>query len=223
MHSPLEQYLEQVETRLRDLPAEQRQSEVEEMRQHMQDSVNARVELGYSQDEAVAHTLEQFGKARTVGVELARVHERKDAELCGNLLSAAVCAYIFNVSISLVRNWLMQTLFIPPTRMGSMILFSYWWLASLIIVPLLIGWTTAMLFPRKAVQGTALSYLIACGYSLVTSSFYSSLPANVPSDMRVRLFAQALIVTLISMLIAVASAKMGVLWRKARQRRMRLA
>ena len=60
------------------------------MRQHLQDSIEARIELGCSQEEAIAYTLEQFGRAQQIGAELAHVHERVLRSRWDNVPLAAV-------------------------------------------------------------------------------------------------------------------------------------
>lgn len=223
MHSPLEQYLEEVETRLIDLSAEKRQSELEEMRQHLQDSIEARIELGCSQEEAIAYTLEQFGRAQQIGAELALVHERKAAGWRGTLLAATACAYVFGIGISLLRDALLPALFFFADKGSHLIIDVGWWCASLVMVSFLTGWTTAMFSPRKAVQGSALAYILSFVLPYVVASLHSSVPSAVPLDMQVRLLAHNMILTLIAILIATSSAKMGVRWKQARKRRMRLA
>ncbi len=61
MHSLLENYLAEVRARLTALPAERREEEMREMRQHLLNAAEANRELGQSEDEAAATALIQFG------------------------------------------------------------------------------------------------------------------------------------------------------------------
>jgi len=71
MHKRLEQYLTEMEASLRALPAEERESDIAEMRQHIQSMVDACRELDLTEEQAIDCALKQFGPSRAVGHKLA--------------------------------------------------------------------------------------------------------------------------------------------------------
>jgi uncharacterized membrane protein len=78
MASPqLEQYLETIEARLKNLPAPQRQEEILEIRQHLEALVAGHYLAGLSQDEAVATAIRQFGHAEQIGQALNQVSRQQ--------------------------------------------------------------------------------------------------------------------------------------------------
>jgi len=73
MNNPrLERYLSTIASRLRTVPAEQRDEQVEEMRQHLEALVAGHVALGCGEDDAVEAAIRQFGRAEQVGRGLNR-------------------------------------------------------------------------------------------------------------------------------------------------------
>ena len=90
MHNALDKYLQTLAHELRALPQAQRDSEVREMRQHLEAIIARLCEGGLSEAEATEAALAQFGVARTVGRELKRASDSKNlwrrallAPLCG--------------------------------------------------------------------------------------------------------------------------------------------
>lgn len=77
MHKRLEKYLNQLRSQLRDLPAEQREIEVREIRQHLESLVADYMRAGASEEKAVTQSLDQFGSSRTNGRQLGRTWNRK--------------------------------------------------------------------------------------------------------------------------------------------------
>jgi uncharacterized membrane protein len=61
MHNLLENYLAEVRAKLSPLPAERREEEMREMRQHLLSAIEVNQELGQSEDEAAANALADFG------------------------------------------------------------------------------------------------------------------------------------------------------------------
>ena len=76
MHRLLEEYLDQVATQLRTLPVKRRNEELREMRQHLLSTVEAHLELGATQQEAVEATLHQFGSSAEAASGLTRAWRR---------------------------------------------------------------------------------------------------------------------------------------------------
>lgn len=66
----LEQYVETIRLRLKSLPAQQRDEEVREIRQHLDALVAAQTAAGLSEDQAVDVAIRQFGHAAEIGNDL---------------------------------------------------------------------------------------------------------------------------------------------------------
>jgi hypothetical protein len=106
MNNRLEQYVDEVAHNLRSLPEEQRQEEIAEIRSHLDARVAAEMELGKTQEEAVAEALRQFGSARKVGSSLRRVWRRRTGAIrlrsafLGAVVSTAILC-VLNVELNL--------------------------------------------------------------------------------------------------------------------------
>ena len=79
MDKKLDLYLQTMESELGALEAEQRNSELREMRQHIEAIVARLVEGGLSESEAVEAAIAQFGAAREVGRELQTASARGES------------------------------------------------------------------------------------------------------------------------------------------------
>ena len=219
MNSQLEQYLEEVETRLHELPMQQRQEEVAEIRLHIGTMIEAHKELGCTEEEAVRQALAQFGKAQVLSQGLSYAFHRGSNSLQGNLLTATVVASIACLIMSQLRFCVTST-FIPTFVSGSqMNVVTGWWVGTLFIFPLLQGWLTAMAAPRKAVQGVALASVLSLGTFLIVSNFSGFLPAFLPSTIRLQMFVFETGWWLVCTSIAMLGAKAGAGWKKTRLRR----
>lgn len=220
MHSRLEQYVEQVETRLVELPPAQRESETEEMRQHIAAMVEARMTLGLCEDKAITETLEQFGQAQTVSRELAQAHDRNHKFLPDNLLTATVCAILCTyggvIPLCLILVFLDHqghNLFDPK---GG---FYAARIALMICVVLLsclgVGRLTGVLFPRRAISGIGCTFLLYCAMGISQISGYHLI---TPLE-----FLQVCGFWAVLAVFTMAGAKMGARWRKRRYYRRKLA
>ena len=76
MRSRLEVYLNKMEIRLSSLPSDQRESDIAELRQHLESMVAAFKELNYTEDDAVMLAIEQFGRSKTVAAKLIVSYRR---------------------------------------------------------------------------------------------------------------------------------------------------
>ena len=77
MHEQLENYLKEVRTQLRSLPAGKQDEELREIRQHLQALIAGNVERGDSEDKAVAAAIRQFGSSKQVGQSLRQAQTAK--------------------------------------------------------------------------------------------------------------------------------------------------
>lgn len=64
-------YIAELETRLKSLMPQQRQDEMREVRQHLEDLALWHMQQGRSADDAVELALKQFGRAEAIGAELS--------------------------------------------------------------------------------------------------------------------------------------------------------
>ena len=215
MFSQFEPYLQEVETRLRELPPPQRADEIEELRQHMQAMREARIEMGQTEAEAVAYTLAHFGAAQTVGSQLQRVLRRGDRSLPGGLWVAAGVALVVNQGQALMKSALSarlhdyQTLLPMPDNTA-------WWLTMIILTALLAGGLTGLIAPRRAIAGTLLAHItgtVVGGYVTVAQCGFPML-----GDIALLVFlAECAIATPVALLAAGLAAR----WRKQQHRRAR--
>ena len=107
MDSKIETYLQTMESELGALEAEQRDSELREMRQHIEAIVARLVEGGLSQSEAVEAAIAQFGAARKVGRELqtARVKGESLVQTTKAVGSASLCFFVPYLFCSALQSW----------------------------------------------------------------------------------------------------------------------
>ena len=219
MHSRLEQYVEQVETRLAELPPAQRESETEEMRQHIAAMVEARMESGLCEDKAITETLEQFGQAQTVSRELTRAHDRNHKFLPDNLLTATVCAILSTYGgaalLCIVLIFLDRYGHNPFATKNAFYAERVACVYIAIMFSCLgVGRLTGALFPRRAVVAIGSTFLIYCAAGISQISSYHLM---TPLD-----FLQVCGIWATLAAFTMAGAKMGARWRKRRYYRRRL-
>lgn len=77
MNNRLNEYLDDLESRLRFLPEADRQQEINEIRPHLQSLIAAHQSEGQNEDAAAQAALHQFGTARAIGSRIGRVERRK--------------------------------------------------------------------------------------------------------------------------------------------------
>jgi hypothetical protein len=229
MHTQIEQYLEQVETRLVDLPVAQRAGEVEEIRQHMEASVAAFVQRGCSPEEAVTRTLEQFGRAQTVGAELARAHDRRRRTRWDNVPMAAV--------VFMAVRWLLHTgkgmlspniyalsimangsvYYVSPAAFASGMIF---WL----VMAFAAGCLTAQVAPRRAIAGIVLWHVITFAISVCAFLLLlRQIPAVQHDYVTHSVFMSWLESFLVYMPVGMLGARLGRIWKQRQRRRMEIA
>lgn len=215
MHSRLEQYLQTVEQNLNALPAEKRQNEISEIRLHMESLVEANKELGSTEEEAVTHTLAQFGRARTVGKDLNRVHQSADKSPLRTLAGAVAFNYFSGMLASLLVSRLFLLTLTPDGTPTAL------WLVRGMLTTLCVGWLTGAVVPRHAVKCTFFAHLLGAGLSFVLMLF---LPAGVvPLPPLLSLSVSLLLSTVLGTSLAMFGAKLGAQWRNTRNQTMRLA
>ena len=99
MHNTLDKYLQAVAHELRGLEPEQRESELREMRGHLEAIVAQMMDGGVSEEEAVGAAIMQFGEARRVGRELQRGGGRQEPRwrVAAAVAGAAILYLFLNV------------------------------------------------------------------------------------------------------------------------------
>ncbi len=135
MDKRLEKYLQTVESELEGLREQQRESELREMRQHLEAIVARLREGGASEDEAVEAAIGQFGAARRVGRELQQADEEREpwwrvvlAQVCG-LACLRALMYPLSAVISYVHGPSPLDLDLPSTARVLALGLALWWLA----------------------------------------------------------------------------------------------
>lgn len=109
LDASIENYLRAVVRELRGLRAEQRASELHEMRQHLETNIARLIEEGSDEDAAVAATLAQFGPPRQVGRAL-RAAKRERVPLW-RIVAAPLCALACHGAFYLAALLLCDVLF----------------------------------------------------------------------------------------------------------------
>ena len=218
MHSRLEQYIEQVETRLVELPPAQRESETGEMRQHLAAMVEARMESGLCEEKAITETLEQFGRAQTVSRQLTQVHQRRF--LPDNLLTAMICSILctyggaFLLFMALVRHdW--KGLHLRLLDGCSQSVQMAYVVNVMLIGCLTAGAITGALFPRRAQWGTLLPYLVWWAMGISNTSCFP--------NMTMRDYTIICGFWIVTGSFTMLGAKAGAVWHRRRLHRRRLA
>ena len=155
MQQRLEEYLSQVESELRTVPATQRDDELREMRQHLIDNVTVNQEiLGYDEEQAVATAIEEFGAPQKLAAEVLTVWQRGERRInLRSLVGATLCSTVcFCVASAFVNSVESATAPIVSGMLKQM-MFVAWGMLSLAFA----GSVTGLLFPRRAIYGTWLA------------------------------------------------------------------
>ena len=105
MNNRLNEYLRELETHLRFLPAADRDSEIAEITAHFAESIAQKIASGQTEDAATAEAITQFGKARDVGSRLYQAGKHK--RFAGLWETALFCA-AFSTLLSLVQQMVSQ-------------------------------------------------------------------------------------------------------------------
>jgi len=146
MHTLLENYLAEVAAHLSVLPTKQRTEELREMRAHLENAVVVSRELGQTEDEAAQNVVAQFGTPEDLGANVIWAWRRGKTLNTKSFFGAVVST-------------LMLTIIVSPSVMLLMGHFVAedvaFWLTRNFIAFALIGAGTGLLFPKRAVAGTA--------------------------------------------------------------------
>ncbi len=216
MHSPLEQYLEEVHSHLRVLPDLQRMEEVEEIRQHVEALVAARQELGHSEEEAIAQTLMQFCRARTIGGQLTKAYKRRFPSARRSLALASMCALINFLGLCFLAIWSFAKLgpgWGSPMYADCFLAHPITWLLSALIFNYSWGYMTGATTPRRAIAGVALVYtpLALLNLQCIVRSYYDT-PLHCAA-----LVAFAAVSLSFHLCLTMWGAYTGAKWRQKRQ------
>ena len=168
MQKPLEQYLETVRAGLKQLPSEEREKEITELRQHLDALVLAGCESGETETVAIAQAVAQFGQASTVRRRLLVAYRRRRlAAFRQSWLGAfllTVCVYYLGIFFGVLLDY-----FVPWETQGDLtfllwciggkMLLVCWlcgWLSSRLCgwrcLPLIASWTAISFFTKIAPQ-----------------------------------------------------------------------
>jgi len=155
MHRLLEDYLSQVENELRPMPAEQREQDLREMRQHLLKAIAVNQEVtGHSEEKATENAIKEFGSPQKLAAEMLSAWRRGDKkENRRSLIGALLC--------QLASKCIISILFIA---FGFSILTTQYGKHELLIGSLLVLWNatslaatgivSAYFFPMRAIAAT---------------------------------------------------------------------
>lgn len=132
MDNGLDKYLQTLAHELRGLPQARRESELREMRQHLEAIVARLMEGGASEAEATEAAIAQFGAARKVGRELQRASAGSETTL--QILLAPLCGLLCLVAlyfpICALEKWVFE-------QLGPLPVSAFWWSTGLLEAPFL--------------------------------------------------------------------------------------
>jgi hypothetical protein len=160
MHDLLEQYLEEVASQLKSLPAKRRNEELREIREHLLTAVTTHREAGLSEAEASANVVVQFGSASVLARRLTTSWRRERRASWSSWLGAAVLAFV----AVYIPNWLVH--FSLPLLSS---LPRFWQLQLgidliLLLTSFLGGVFCCLAFPKRAMIVTV---LFGAGFALL--------------------------------------------------------
>jgi len=164
MHSLLENYLAEVQVKLSPLPAKRREEEMREMRQHLLNAVIVNREMGQTEDEAAASTVEQCGTPREAAHGLVRAWRRGKVMDQRSFLGGAVCTMVLSYLLprmlgpGLIPPGFLN--FIHPVGLDGFVILSN-------AVHALAGGISGLVFGKRAVAGTALAVAIWYGVPII--------------------------------------------------------
>jgi hypothetical protein len=98
MNEPLDEYLESVRKGLRMLPLAEQETEIAELRQHLEAFTRAREEPG-GRAEGMAAAIEQFGEASTVRRRLVAAYRRRQIAQFRQTWPGAVLSTFFSAAL----------------------------------------------------------------------------------------------------------------------------
>ncbi len=87
-------YLDRVSASLRTLPAEQRDEELRELRQHLELLIEAQRALGLGEKEAIDTALRQFGQAEQIGRQLQQAEKNAHQGRLWQMLLFYACSVV---------------------------------------------------------------------------------------------------------------------------------
>lgn len=216
MHSQLEQYLQTVEQNLGTLPAEERHNELCEIRQHMEALLEANRELCDTEEEAVAQTLAQFGRAQALGKNLNRVHQSKGRSRLDTVLGAMGLAYVSGSVASMITGQIFMAIWGTSHKMSNEVGFI--WLVCDILRTFWLGTLIGAVAPRSAVRGVLYVRLIVAAVGTLMLFRQA-----VPEEVIPMLLTSTLIETVVFMALSICGVKLGIFWRNRRSQKLRLA
>ncbi|MES2460628.1 MAG: permease prefix domain 1-containing protein [Armatimonadota bacterium] len=150
---PIELYLFQVEAKLLSLSPEVRGVVLEEIRQHLLDSVSARQELGMAQDCATQEAIARFGNPARIAAQLSRVWREEDSLFPRAAFSQAL---LWFGGLGGVFGTLTILSVIYPRSVFAQI--NSWIFVSMFFAcPLIAGILVGQRAPRRAAFGTLLA------------------------------------------------------------------
>ena len=239
MNARLERYLDEVAARLGPMPTKRRDEELREMRGHLQNAVLVHREWGQSEDEAARTAVEEFGPPEDLGAHVVRAWKRGRSRdrrsfwgaVAGTALGVSTLPYgvtfvLCQPVIPFLDRMRAAHLWYEPAT-GPLCFLT-------IDLPgwLLVGTISGRLFPRRAGAGAgvAMAAWVVLDLAHRFCWEYVDLPDALHGyftrrrgAVSVEEFLTGLGNDLLLALAAVAAARRGSRWQKARVERVRLA
>jgi hypothetical protein len=167
-----------VEARLRSLPPTDRAAELLEVRQHLEALAQARQEAGVSEEDAWCEALSQFGDAATVGNDLCHAWRKRNRAGERRLFVGATASVLVGIFGIGLLQW-------AALRVLNGTSAVTWAIAGVNLVgPLVVGFMTGALVPRKAIQAVLTWCVVVVVVTLALMWLYGS---RAMPDMRAQL------------------------------------
>lgn len=143
-------YLRRLHRPLRGLPPDARAEAQQELRQHLDALVAAHRELGATEDAAVRAALRSFGDPARVGRRLVREWQRKHSRVSTEWWAVLFTLAFYALAVSVTRS---GDIFMGRTTDTVQVI------VALVVIPLVTGATTGLLFPKVAVASVLFATL----------------------------------------------------------------
>ena len=153
MPSQLERYLREVAVQLHELPAEEREEQVEEIRVHIEAYIDRHKSAGKSDAEAEQGALLQFGDAAKVGREIIRAKTHKSLRAIG-------LAALIMLALATVVSCLSFRDMVSPVAAGQAISHTAVLVSLQVAETFFMGTCVGLILRRLAVKWIAWYYLI---------------------------------------------------------------
>lgn len=172
MREQLDKYLSEVESRLRPMPAEARQAELEELKQHLLQLIEVKKRHGCNEHDATMMAIRQFGSAKKIARGLNNAVPYQKMGLGYILAALTVFVSIQILTVVLGFFIIYSTLSLHTFRIGDSAVAFFFVIWPCAITPLFAGYACDRLYPRYSLP------ICACVNGLLLAGWFGR---DIPS------------------------------------------